>query len=76
MSESRDEEKEIPLLVIVGPPRSGTSVMGRILGLHPDVGTWIEPYFVWDRDFRNAEDDCRTQEDATPRVRDRIRSCF
>jgi hypothetical protein len=76
MSDSLPGEKAMPLLIIVGPPRSGTSVMGRILGLHPEVGTWIEPYFVWDRDFRDAVDDCRTKEDATPRVRERIRRSF
>lgn len=73
MSEKR---VEIPLLIIVGPPRSGTSMMGRILGLHPEVGTWIEPYFVWDRHFRDARDDCRTQGDASAPVINYIRGCF
>ncbi len=63
-------------MLIVGPPRSGTSVMGRILGLHSQVETWIEPYFVWDRDFKDAQDDCRTRRDATPVVRKRIRDSF
>lgn len=69
MSEHSHLEQEIPILIIVGPPRSGTSLLGRILGLHPQVATWIEPYFVWDRDFRDARDDCRTKEEASERVR-------
>lgn len=76
MSEHSHLEQEIPILIIVGPPRSGTSLLGRILGLHPQVATWIEPYFVWDRDFRDARDDCRTKEEASERVRQRIRSSF
>lgn len=71
-----ENPSKIPILVIVGPPRSGTSMMGRILGLHPQVGTWIEPYFVWDKHFRGAGDDCRSEINADPLVRKQIRSCF
>jgi len=39
----------IPILLIIGPPRSGTSILGRVLDAFPAVSSWVEPYFVWDR---------------------------
>lgn len=66
----------IPILLIVGPPRSGTSILGRILGAHPAVSTWVEPYFVWDHFFRGAPHDERTAEDANPTVCSQIRGDF
>lgn len=66
----------IPILLIIGPPRSGTSILGRILGTHPAISTWVEPYFVWDRFFRQAPHDERTEEDAKPTVCAQIRRNF
>lgn len=58
---------------IVGSPRSGTTVLGEILDLHPQIAHWYEPYFVYDRYFRFAEDDRRTASDATQEVTDYLR---
>ena len=54
---------------IVGSPRSGTSILGELLDKHDHISQWFEPYFVWDRYFRTAPDDERTEADATPEIR-------
>ena len=46
---------------IVGSPRSGTTILGEILGRHPDVVQWYEPYFIWDYYIGNLETDVRSQ---------------
>ncbi|MBW1993278.1 MAG: sulfotransferase [Deltaproteobacteria bacterium] len=53
---------------IIGSPRSGTTILGEILDKHNEISQWYEPYFVWDRSFRNSPDDERTAEEATPRI--------
>jgi hypothetical protein len=55
-------------ILLIGSPRSGTTLLGEILGRHPDIAYWYEPTFVWDRFFRDAPDDCRTAADAAPEV--------
>ncbi len=67
---------ETEFLFIVGSPRSGTTILGEILDLHPEIRQWYEPYFVWDRHFRLAAHDERTAGDATPEVRRYIRKNF
>jgi hypothetical protein len=53
---------------LIGSPRSGTTLLGEILGLHPDIAYWYEPTFVHDRFFRDAPHDRRTAADASPQV--------
>mgnify|MGYP006283762893 CR=1 FL=1 len=67
---------ENDFLFIVGSPRSGTTILGEILDLHPEINQWYEPYFVWDKYFRLAPDDERSVKDATGRVRRHIRKNF
>ncbi len=62
----------VPVLFVIGPPRSGTSILGRVLDCHPNLSTWVEPYYVWDYHFRSRPHDELTADDATPEVRDRI----
>lgn len=57
---------------IIGSPRSGTTVLGQILGQHPQIAEWYEPYFVWDYFFGNKTDDIRGHHQATKKVRDFI----
>jgi len=57
---------------IVGSPRSGTTILGEILDGHSEISQWYEPYFIWDRHFRDAEDDVRNIRDATPVVCNQI----
>lgn len=54
---------------IVGSPRSGTTILGELLDKHHHISQWYEPYFVWDRFFRTAPDDERTEADASLEVR-------
>ncbi|MFO7728888.1 MAG: sulfotransferase [Desulfonatronovibrio sp.] len=64
------------LVFIVGSPRSGTTILGEILDLHPDIRQWYEPYFMWDKYFRLSPDDVRTENDATAKVKNQIRKSF
>jgi hypothetical protein len=45
------------VVFIIGSPRSGTTILENILGCHPDVAEWYEPYYVWERHFSCKEDD-------------------
>ena len=62
--------------MIIGTPRSGTSILGRVLDQHPLISTWVEPYYIWDRHFRDAHDDEVTAHQATDDVRFWIRRAF
>ena len=61
---------------IIGSPRSGTTLLGDILDLHPEIARWYEPYFVLDYHFRNSSDDCRHSDDAADEVRKYIVNAF
>ncbi len=62
------ELKSSAPVFLIGSPRSGTTLLGEILGKHPDLAYWYEPTFVFDRFFRDAPHDRRTADDATPEV--------
>jgi hypothetical protein len=62
--------------MIIGAPRSGTSILGSVLDQHPLISTWIEPYYIWDHHFRDAPDDELTADLATDEVRFWIRKAF
>jgi len=61
---------------IVGSPRSGTTLLGEIFDSLPDVAQWYEPYFIWDRQFRNHPHDERSARDANAEVTEQIRKDF
>ena len=62
--------------MITGVPRSGTSLLGRVLDQHPQISTWVEPYYIWDYHFRDAPHDQLTADDATDKVRQWIRKAY
>lgn len=45
------------VVFIVGAPRSGTTLLEELLGAHPDIADWYEPYYVWERYFSSRADD-------------------
>ena len=57
---------------IIGSPRSGTTVLGEILDKHHEISQWYEPYFVWDRYFRNHPHDERSAEETTSKIKKQI----
>ena len=57
---------------IIGSPRSGTTLLGDLLDLHPQIGRWYEPYFVLEHHFQEMSHDGRTIEDATDEVKSYI----
>jgi hypothetical protein len=61
---------------IVGSPRSGTTILGEILDKHAQICQWYEPYFVWDRYFRDSQDDKREAQDCSPTIRKEIYKDF
>jgi hypothetical protein len=68
--------KPVEFVFIVGSPRSGTTVLGEILDRHERICQWYEPYFVWDKKFRYASHDQRSEKDATPDVKKQIFADF
>jgi hypothetical protein len=64
------------IVFIIGAPRSGTTLLGNILDLHPYLGCWFEPYFVLDRYFREWPNDSRKAEDVSHEVKKYISSAF
>jgi hypothetical protein len=72
---------------IIGMGRSGTTLLGRLLGVHPEVGFMNEPKALWhlvraDEDVIGSYAPAETgrlyldEEDATPAVRERARAMF
>ncbi|MFC1869143.1 sulfotransferase [Thermodesulfobacteriota bacterium] len=50
---------EIPIIIIVGAPRSGTTMFGRVLDRHPNLSTRMQRYYIWDQFFKSiSEYDC------------------
>lgn len=63
-------------IIILGAARSGTTLLGRIVGQHRDVAYWIEPNHVWRTGHAYRRIDVLDADDATPAIKARIRSAF
>jgi len=70
-----DDEILSRAVVIVGAPRSGTTMLGRILSRHPAVAYLNEPRLVW-RYGNDSKSDRLLPADARPGVRRHIRTTF
>lgn len=66
----------IPIVMIIGAPRSGTTILGRVLDQHPRISTLVEPYYIWDHYFREAPHDQKTADDATDEIQTWIHNAF
>ncbi len=64
------------LVVIVGAPRSGTTMLGTALAQHPAVMSLYEPYFIWEWYSGPASDDVRTATDADETTARHVRREF
>jgi len=62
-------------IVIVGAPRSGTTILGMLLGDHPDLVYVEEPRLTW-KYGNDARSDMLRPEHATPSVVEHIRRAF
>lgn len=59
-------------IIVIGSARSGTSLLSKFLGMHPDVAYLGEPRPIWTRGHAYRGDDALGREDLTPRVADYI----
>lgn len=57
-------------IIIVGAPRSGTTLMGKVLSRHPDLEYLMEPRMTW-RYGNDRKSDMLKPSDARPEVIDR-----
>ncbi len=62
-------------IIIIGAPRSGTSMLGRILSHHRDLAYLGEPRLTW-KYGNDGKSDMLRREDARPRVIAHIRARF
>lgn len=60
-------------LFIIGSPRSGTTILGRILGNHPDLVEVREPRLIW-KYGNDSKSDVLTEKDLTPKIKAHIRA--
>lgn len=60
-------------IVVIGAPRTGTSILGALLGRHRDLVFCNEPRLVW-RYGNDRRSDALRPEDARPEVRAHIRA--
>lgn len=66
----------IPLdrpVVVTGTPRSGKSLVAKILGASPEFAFASEPLMIWDMGMGPHTHDRRTADEVTEPVRERIR---
>ena len=62
-------------IIILGAPRSGTTILSAILGAHRDVAHLVEPRMTW-RYGNDRKSDMLRPEDATPKVIEHVRARF
>ncbi|MHC4349716.1 MAG: sulfotransferase family protein [Planctomycetota bacterium] len=65
-----------PPIVLFGNVRSGTTMLQRLFGTHPEVTTWLEPRTVWAYADPRRRHDRFDESDATEQVRRYLRKRF
>lgn len=55
-------------IIIVGSPRSGTTLLGQLFTAHPDVAYWEEPRTVWSSGNQHLPDDLLGEKHLTPKI--------
>ena len=74
MNESIRQIRE-PILII-GSPRSGTTLLGNWIGRHPEIAYWEEPRTIWNQGNAWRPDDRLVADDLTPKIARRIDDRF
>lgn len=73
---SLDTELDRPVL-IMGTPRSGKSMLSYVMRSAEEFIGMSEPFMMWNIGMGSYDDDCRTAEEVTPRLRRQItRMCI
>lgn len=68
---------DLRIALVVGCARSGTSILGELVGAHPGVTYLFEPHHIWESAGLGANDSHRLMAaHATTEVRARIRQWF
>jgi hypothetical protein len=65
-----------PPIIILGNSRSGTTVLQKVMSMHPDVAEWYEPNTLWLYADPGRQHDEFNETDATDRVKRYIRDQF
>lgn len=73
---SGSADGELQVVFVFGSPRSGTTLLEEILGSHPAVGHFYEPYYVWYRAAGATADDYLPPEAFGPRALAWVRRQF
>lgn len=61
---------------LIGAARSGTTLLGELLGRHRDVCFWMEPKYIWRYGGAGSRSDLRSADEATPSIARYIRRRF
>jgi len=61
---------------IVGCGRSGTTILGDVLGRHPCVANWYEPYFIWDWHAGISDSDVKNPKEISRKSTEFVRQEF
>ena len=61
-----------PPIILLGAPRSGTTLLGRIFSRHPEVAYLLEPRLIWSIGNHDRLDEVLTAEHLTPAIARRI----
>ncbi|NOX99947.1 MAG: sulfotransferase [Verrucomicrobia bacterium] len=63
-------------IIIIGAPRSGTTLLGQLFAAHPDVAYWEEPRTVWSTENQHLPNDLLREEHLTPQIATKIDQRF
>lgn len=63
-------------IIITGAARSGTTIIGNIIGKHSDVAYWVEPNYIWKYKSAKLHTDMIPKDYATKEVKNFIISRF
>lgn len=70
-----DEQLLQQPIIIIGAARSGTTMLGDLLGTHPALAQSVEPRLIW-RWGNDRGSDMLTPDRATPKIQAHIRGAF